>query len=212
MLNDSNNVLPTVEIGGDEDISKNLGIFGYRQITKEEFVKSAMLAITDGYHKLGKFDNSGEMATGGSGGTVTESQIGNAVSTEWNLTYNNYAPKYLTPCNIESSIIKITGILKFYRTSTTKGTYIGSIREQNDVSILRYYDWLPDSYEGKLKVDYQRSKPSRDNLTSETFFHQCTSDDVRFWFPWKDDDDQNDYTQSSQYGWWPDAETGLYKY
>ena len=36
----SNDVLPTVEIGGDEEISKNLGIFGYRQITKEEFVKS----------------------------------------------------------------------------------------------------------------------------------------------------------------------------
>lgn len=214
----SNDVLPTVEIGGDEEISKDeknskdLGIFGYRQITKEEFVKASMLAITDGYHKIGKFDNPGDMATGGSGGTVIESQIGGSTSTEWNLTYDNYAPKYSTPSNIERSIIKITGTLMFHRTARGYGTYIGQIREQNYVSILRYYDWLPDSYAGTLKVDYQRSNPKRDNLTSEPFFHQCTSADVRFWFPWKDDDDKNDYTQSSQYGWWPDAETGLYKY
>ena len=42
----SNDVLPTVEIGGDEDISKNLGIFGYRQITKEELDKQVSDLLT----------------------------------------------------------------------------------------------------------------------------------------------------------------------
>ena len=79
-------------------------------------------------------------------------------------------------------------------------------------SWLDEYDWLPDSYEGTLKVDYQRSKPNRDNLTSEPFFHQCTSADVRFWFPWKDEEDKNDYTQSAQHGRWPDPDTWFYKH
>ncbi len=214
---DSNDVLPTVEIGGDEEISKNLGIFGYRQITKEEFVKSAMLAITDGYHKLGKLDTTDETKFGDAGGSVKEYQIpgwaGSTVSAKYEVQYYDYSPEFLTASNYKSSLVTINGILEVGRESASSGGYIGSTRNASTITVSKFYDWLPDSYSGKLTIKFKFDLSEETSLTSDSFYHKCTTqDDRRSWIPWRCRSDENDYTQSSQYGWWPDAETGLYKY
>ena len=219
----SNDVLPTVEIGGDEEISKDeknskdLGIFGYRQITKEEFVKASMLAITDGYHKIGKLDTTEETKFGDAGGSVKEYQIpgwsGSTVSADYEVQYYNYSPEFLTASNYKSSLVTINGILEVARKSTSSGGYIGSTRNASTITVSKFYAWLPDSYSGKLTIKFKFDLSAETSLTSDSFYHKCTTqDDRRSWIPWRCREDENDYTQSSQYGWWPDPETGRYKY
>lgn len=209
----SNDVLPTVEIGGDEEISKNLGIFGYRQITKEEFVKAAMLAITDGYSKLLPLPSTAP-------GAVNISKAGysgiiNMTAPLWNknidFIFNDYVPEYITPSNYKGYINVISGVIYAQRKDGTVG-YVEATRETSSVTVSKFYEWLPDSYSGILTIVFDAKGDSI--FSSDSFSYKTTTNEERRkWFPCKCRDDYNtDYTQSSQYGWWPDAETGLYKY
>lgn len=85
----SNDVLPTVEIGGDEEISKNLGIFGYRQITDEELTKCACLIIADAIYQ-GGISTGGIRTTQGNVGSFFTNHHSSSKTLTWGTNNEDY--------------------------------------------------------------------------------------------------------------------------
>lgn len=143
--------------------------------------------------------------------------------------FTNYAPLQLMPSGLSSSVISITTEKQSVNIQGDADNYIFKFNGEQVLTVktgdknnsLDYGGmiYLTVDDDSSLKVNLKRNGTEETNTVVST-----TDRDVRrSWFPmqiyraggWfneKNDGDNQYWLKDSSYGWWPDAETGLYKY
>ena len=143
--------------------------------------------------------------------------------------FNNYAPLQLMPSGLSSSVISITTEKQSVNIQGDTDNYIFKFNGEQSLTVKTGDKDNTLDYGGMISVtvdnDSSLTVTLKRNGREETNTVVSTTDrDVRrSWFPmqiyraggWlneKNDGDNQYWLKDSSYGWWPDAETGLYKY
>lgn len=176
-------------------------VYAYRQISDEEFVKSAMIYLNEGLYTLGKLDFESKTFSGSLDGSITgfhRSTMNIGKGYDINLT--NYVTEINTPQDSLVSLYKINASLDASRPMGTQGGPINEIKETS-ISISPYNEFLPSSYSGVIQFSLENEKKaslkygSVDKTTS-------SAEERRSWVPFCIYNDETWYQNNSRYGWW----------
>lgn len=223
---------PEMTLGDAKDI------YAYRQITDEELVKSSLLVMAyafylnaGGNENLSNVNSQLKYAAGNDLSSVkdgsaifggreyiwTGSEIGKYKAI---VSMTNYAPSQLMPTEVSSTEVSsvMLGISMTDVSTRTQGGadgYLDKFRTENfTVSVAPPVDSELQKL-GSYTKEFTMTCTGSANLTvkinGSAIVNATTSDVRRTWFPIQISDDHC-WLKDSSYGWWPDAETGLYKY
>ena len=216
---------PETALGDEQDI------YAYRQITDEELVKSSLLVMAYAFYLNagGKADlsNTGSRLMYNGGSSLSSLNGGSAVfggrsllgiseagKYKANVSMTSYAPSQLMPDGNTSIMLALSMTDVSTRTLGAADRYLDKFRTENfHVTVAPVDSELQKlgSYTKEFTVTCTGSGNLTVKINGSPIVSATNADDRRTWFPIQIDDDHC-WINDSSYGWWPDAETGLYKY
>lgn len=228
-------VFPQSENTPETDLGDAKDIYAYRQITDEELVKSSLLVMSYAFYLNagGKADlsnvnsklkyaekNNLSSVNGGSAvfeerklisALVWDPEVGKYKS---NVSMTNYAPSQLMPMEVSSVMLGISMKDVSTRTQGLSDGFLDKFRTENfTVGVAPVESELQKlgSYTNEFTMTCTGSANLMVKINDSVIVNATTSDVRRTWFPIQISDDHC-WLKDSSYGWWPDPETGLYKY
>ena len=231
-------VFPQTENTPEMALGDAKDIYAYRQITDEELVKSSLLVMAYAFYlnaggnaNLSNVNSQLKYAAGNDLSSVkdgsaifggreyiwTGSEIGKYKAI---VSMTNYAPSQLMPTEVSSTEVSsvMLGISMTDVSTRTQGGadgYLDKFRTENfTVSVAPPVEselQKLGSYTNEFTMTCTGSANLTVKINGSAIVNATTSDVRRTWFPIQISDDHC-WLKDSSYGWWPDAETGLYKY
>lgn len=229
-------VFPQTENTPEMALGDAKDIYAYRQITDEELVKSSLLVMAYAFYLNagGKADlsnvnsklkyaekNNLSSVNGGSAVFGSRSLLGISEAGKYkaNVSMTNYAPSQLMPSQLmpmEDSSVMLGISMKDVSTRTQglSDGFLDKFRTENfTVGVAPVESELQKlgSYTNEFTMTCTGSANLTVKINGSAIVNATTSDVRRTWFPIQISDDHC-WLKDSSYGWWPDPETGLYKY
>lgn len=229
-------VFPQTENTPEMALGDAKDIYAYRQITDEELVKSSLLVMAYAFYLNagGKADlsnvnsklkyaekNNLSSVNGGSAVFGSRSLLGISEAGKYkaNVSMTNYAPSQLMPSQLmpmEDSSVMLGISMKDVSTRTQglSDGFLDKFRTENfTVGVAPVESELQKlgSYTNEFTMTCTGSANLTVKINGSAIVNATTSDVRRTWFPIQISDNQY-WLKDSSYGWWPDPETGLYKY
>ncbi|MBR4629760.1 MAG: hypothetical protein IKO57_04885 [Treponema sp.] len=190
----------TVTIGNDDSV------YGYRQITTNELIRSAMIQMNDVMYKIGELDFDTQET--GSGTISGSYEINHDSKTSPSYTYSitNYSTDLSTPGESEKGFISITiPKSKIQRQSLLGQSWSGSYPVSFDSTTITV---KPNDSANKLEtysasIAFSLSSYKSASLSCNgTSISISSAEERRKWIPFKLHDDDNWYHENPSYGWW----------